>query len=73
VARWVSERAPPVADAAREAKGSGRKNRGKRKPEDFFGHRNLARRDNPEVEGSSPSPATTAKKSERKSVPIFLL
>jgi len=30
----------------------------KRKPEDFFGYRNPARSDNPEVEGSNPSPAT---------------
>ena len=37
---------------------SGRKNRGKRKPEDFFGNRKVARSDNPEVVGSNPSPAT---------------
>ena len=29
---------------------SGRKNRGERKPEDFFGHRKVARSDNPETE-----------------------
>ena len=30
----------------------------KRKPDDFFGHRKAARRDNPEVVGSNPAPAT---------------
>ena len=30
-------------------------------PDGFFGHRKLARSDNPEVVGSSPSPATKLK------------
>jgi len=30
----------------------------RRKPEDFFGYRKPAQSDNPEVVGSSPSPAT---------------
>jgi len=35
-------RPPPVAEEGRIRRGSGRKNRGQRKPDDFFGHRNPA-------------------------------
>ena len=50
VARWVLPAA--AAGGQKKAAGkyrSGRKNRGKRKPEDFFGHRKAARSDNPEI------------------------
>ena len=61
----------PVA-GLRVAAASGRKRRpaisaavekpeDQRKPERFFGHRNPARSDNPEVVGSNPSPATTSR------------
>ena len=39
------------------------KSKDQRKPEAFFGHRKAARRDNPEVAGSSPASATIRKAS----------
>ena len=63
-------RTHPVDDEVSINSGSGRKNRGQRKHDDFLGNRNLARSDNPEIADAalrllfrrklltSPSPAT---------------
>ena len=37
---WGVRRPPPVAETGSRASGRGRKNRGKHKPDDFFGNRN---------------------------------
>ena len=70
-ARGGMLRTHPVDDKVSINSGSGRKNRGQRKHDDFLGNRNLARSDNPEIADvalrllfrrkllSSPSPATT--------------
>lgn len=63
-------RTHPVDDEVSINSGSGRKNRGQRKHDDFLGNRNLAHSDNPEIADAalrllfrrklltSPSPAT---------------
>jgi len=43
-----------------------------RKPEDFFGYRNPARSDNPEVGGSSPPPATRKNTVFRTKYGVFI-
>ena len=48
-ARGGMLRTHPVDDEVSINSGSGRKNRGQRKHDDFLGNRNLARSDNPKV------------------------
>ena len=48
-ARGGMLRTHPVDDKVSINSGSGRKNRGQRKHDDFLGNRNLARSDNPEI------------------------
>ena len=48
-ARGGMLRTHPVDDEVSINSGSGRKNRGQRKHDDFLGNRNLARSDNPEI------------------------
>ena len=82
-ARWGMLRTHPVDDEVSINSGSGRKNRGQRKHDDFLGNRNLARSDNPEIADAalrllfrrklltSPSPATTKKLHSRQWVQFF--